>query len=766
MLRLLLRVLPALVLAVAGPALGAEPTARARYTLAEALAPQNIRKLVPQLSVEPNWIGKGHDFWYVRETADGRDYLRVDGMTGASRPLFDHERLAADLAAAGAAATARDLSLREAELDEAGGALSFGVGKARYRLDLATGKLTPTDAPARDRSLSPDGRWRVSVRDWDLYLTDTRTGESRRLTDDGAPDQPYARPVVNLKVMVAKGSDRPALEPDVAWSPDSRRFATYRLDLRRGRKLGLVQSTPPGGAPPKLFVYDYPLTGDAETPLARPMVFEAGTGRRVDLKTPPEPILYYYGPEFTWSKKTGEVLLQRTSRGYQAIDIDSFDPQTGVGRTVAQERDPRFIDAYTFDWSYVDPRDAVILLSERSGWAHLWLADGKGGVRALTRGDWRVHKLEHASGETGRVLFSAGGGEGSPDPYLRRLYRTDLKGAAPRLLTPEPLDHAVSVSPDGTVFVDNMSRVDEPTRSVLRSARDGRILAELGRADVSRLLALGFRMPERFHTTAADGKTPIFGVLYRPAGFSAESAPTASLPVIDNIYTGPHYVMAPTSFAAALTGRNAVSVAQIGAAVINVDGRGTNKRSRAFTAQAYQNLGEVGLDDHVKAIRDLAERYPYLDAGRVGVYGFSAGGYDVVRAMTRRPDVYKVGVSASGNHDNRLDKATWNELWMGPTLGPVYDANSNVTHAGALAGKLLLAHGEMDENVPPAATFRLVDALIAANKDFDLLVVPGADHYLDDVPYFNRKRLDFFTRHLVGAEPPDGYAFAPFEKTR
>lgn len=299
-----------------------------------------------------------------------------------------------------------------------------------------------------------------------------------------------------------------------------------------------------------------------------------------------------------------------------------------------------------------------------------------------------------------------------------------------------------------------------PTQTVLRDTSTGRIVRDLQIANISRFLAAGYKLPEPFEALAADGKTKIYGAIFKPANFD----PSQTYPVIENVYTGPHYVQTPKSFEAALAYRNILSMAQLGAIGVTIDGRGTWGRSRSFQQPAYKNLHNVGLDDHISGIKQLAKRYSWIDAEKVGIYGFSAGGYDVVRAMTRHPEFYKVGVSASGNHDNRLDKATWNEQWMGVELGPLYDENSNVTWAKKLTGKLFVAHGELDENVPMAATVRLVDALIASNKDFEFLVVPNADHFLDDSPYFQRRRFDFFTEELIGRQAPASYKMREFKE--
>ena len=315
------------------------------------------------------------------------------------------------------------------------------------------------------------------------------------------------------------------------------------------------------------------------------------------------------------------------------------------------------------------------------------------------------------------------------------------------------------VSPDGRFFVDNMSFINQPTRSVLRSATDGRILMELGRADISAYLAAGYSLPEPFETMAADGKTMIYGAIFKPAHFD----PAKRYPIIEEIYTGPQIIAnSPKAFEAAFVARFIMPQAQIGAIGVTVDGRGVAGRSRAFQQPAYQNVHAVGLDDHVAMIRAMAATYRWMDTSRVGLYGYSAGGYDVVRALTERPDFYKVGLTGAGVQDNRLDKAWWNEQWMGKEMGPIWDANSNITWASKLVGKLMIVHGELDDNVPPANSLRLVDALIKANKDFEFLIIPNANHPVMAVPYFWRRQWDFFVRELLGKVPP-AYQMKPYQ---
>ncbi|WP_312813422.1 DPP IV N-terminal domain-containing protein [Brevundimonas sp.] len=729
------------------------------YARAEAVLPQHINELIFGLSVRPQWIGDGAEFWFERNTPQGRDYVRVNPVSNQTIPLFDHDALVSQLAAASGKPLARkDLRLTGLKLDAKTGSLEFSHDGRKWRFDPTQGTVSPTAATNRS-STSPDGRWMAEVRDGDIYIVSVADGSARRLTQDGA-NSPYATPLINLKDMAAQGTSRPETSPMVIWSPDSRKIATYRIDRSSARHLSLVQSSPKDGGPPRVLDYVYPLTGDTDIPTSEGLIFDIETGQRTAMQTPPRPVLYYGGPWYEWSADSKAVFERQPARGYGALTLNRIEADTGQVRKLTEDTSDTYVDFYGHFWTYDDKSDTHFWTADPDGYAHIYAINAQTGARRqLTSGNWRARTVAGTDNKAGRVLIVGSGREAGRDPYLRHLYSVPANGGQIRLLTPEAMDHDVSVSPDGRFFVDNMSTIDQPTRSVLRRSSDGRIVMELGRADISAYLAAGYRLPEPFQTVAADGVTPIYGAIFKPADFD----PAKHYPVIEDIYTGPHYVMTPKSFEAAMTGRNANAVAQIGVIAITIDGRGTWGRSRAFQQVAYKNLHAVGLDDHIAGIRDIASRNPWMDTGRVGIYGFSAGGYDVVRAMTRRPDFYKVGVTASGNHDNRLDKATWNEQWMGTELSPLYDENSNITWAPKLEGRLLVAHGELDENVPPLASLRLADALIKANKDFEFMMVPNADHFLDAVPYYQRRRWDFFVRELLNQTPPEAYPMRPFD---
>jgi dipeptidyl aminopeptidase/acylaminoacyl peptidase len=460
----------------------------------------------------------------------------------------------------------------------------------------------------------------------------------------------------------------------------------------------------------------------------------------------------------------------RRERGYKRNRLIRADAVSGSARNVIDESSDNAIDV-GLSWSSPIARTLLddtfaLWYSQADGWGHIYLHDlnEEGSVRQLTCGPYEVAELCHIDEQARRVYFLASGREPERDPYFHHLYGVSLDGGEPVLLTPDEADHRVSFSPDGRCFIDTYSRVDSPPVHALR-ASDGQLIAELERTTTDDLLATGWQLPERFRAKARDGTTDVYGVILRPSTFDPQTA----YPVIDYVYAGPQVNQAPASFADSSRGRgdgfwHAQAIAELGFVVVMIDGLGMPGRSKAYHDVTYRDLGDGGMADHIAAIRQLGDRYPYLDLDRVGIYGHSAGGYASAHAIFSFPDFFKVCVSSAGNHDHRLDKASWVERYMGLPVEDHYREQANQTIAQQLKGKLLLIHGEMDENVHVASTLVVVDALIKANKDFDLLIMPNRPHGCGNDPYFIRRRWDYFVRHLLGATPPAGYRIEPDDR--
>jgi dipeptidyl-peptidase 4 len=679
---------------------------RADYERAERFLGPRLDSLVLNERVRPNWLGEGDWFWYVRQLPDGHEVLLVDPAGPQRRPAFDHDRLAA----------------------------AHGI--------------------------SPDGRWVAFVRAHDLYVRSTESGREIRLTTDGERHRAYATPVPSPMQMVRERTGTPALDPLVFWSPDSRWLATYRIDTRGAGTLSMVQHAPPDRVRPRHYTYHYPLPEDSVLPTGDLFLFAVDRWEPVRVPIAPVVMQYYGTPARpAWSRDGARLSLVVTDRGYTRRQVLSIDAATATPRVVLEEVGDPYVDLYGGTIVRALDGGDVLWGSERDGWLHLYRYGTAGGTvaRQLTSGRWVVRQIAHVDEEAGTVLFVAVGREPGRDPYLRHLYRTDLTGRTPRLLTPEDADHEVAVSPTGGYVVDTYSRPHVEPVSVLRRTSDGTVVLELERADITRLLATGWRRPEPFQAKARDDSTDIYGLVWRPSTFDS----TRTYPVIEQIYTGPHGFFVPKTFGAYRS--TAQSIAELGFVVVQVDGLGTNHRGKAFRLHSWRNLGDGGLDDHIAALRRLAAQRPYLDLTRVGIYGHSAGGYDAAHAILTHPEFYKVAVSSAGNHDHRMDKAVWNTQWMGWPVGEHYREQSNVTLASNLRGRLLLAHGDVDENVPVSATLQLVNALIDANKDFELLILPNQTHNLGRHAYFQRRRWDFFVKHLLGVEPPAGYRITAFD---
>lgn len=731
----------------------------ARYAAADRYLGDGLAKLIVDRSLRAGFTTDSAGIVYRHGPEGERIIAYYDLATGQSRPIATEAAIAAALAKAlDKPIKPAALPIEDAKVE--GGALQFSAFDKRWTW-AGDGTLVPAAKGAADgeEALSPDGRFRIVSRDFNLYAVEVASGRKVALTEDGTRDQPYGRGIPVLADILAQGTEDPTMPVSVRWSPDSKRILTWRLDTRDVIRLGIVQATPPGTIYPRTFRYIYPLAGAEKLPQATRLVIDVEQAvrrrkaRLVPLAIPSESLLYPYDPDMAWVN--GQVRAQWTERGYKQLVVYKADPETGAATVVAREALAPSVSVVSSSLQPAPELGGELVISERSGWAQLYLVrpDAPEGGIPLTRGDWEVIGVDHVDAATGTILVKGVGREHDRNPYYTALYRVGTHGEQPLLLTPEPVQHDVQVAPDGKTFLDVLSRPTQPSRTVLRSAVDGRILAELGHADPAALLASGYRMPEPFQGVAADGKTPIYGMIYRPARFD----PKRRYPVIDNVYTGPTTSQVPVSWTTTV-GAAGSSVAQLGAIVVMIDGRGTSRRGRAFRMHAYQNLGEVGLDDHIALIRQMAERYPEFDLSRVGVFGGSAGGYDAARFVIRRPGFFKVGVASSGNHDLRLDKAWWPETTMGAASPNDWARNSNMVAAPNLGAKLLLIHGDIDDNVPVTESFQLATALIWAGRDVDMVILPNTTHAVFQ-PFFWRKFRDYFVRNLLGEAPPADIGF-------
>lgn len=734
------------------------------YARAEQLLTWNVNKLVFKWQVTPNWIERSDRFWYRNLVRGGKEFVLVDAERNTQGPAFDHARLAAGLSrAAGRAYEPSKLPFDSITFVKAGRAVLLEVDKVQWTCDLASYQCTKgAQVPDTEGQLnSPDGRWVAFVKDHNLWVRPAAGGEDVQLSRDGEPYYDYGSPPEWARTW-AQGRKLPPL---ALWSPDSKRIVTHRLDERRVLPTYLIRSVVPEGWRPVLHSYRYPMVGDAELSLAETVIFNVEQLHAVRVQAEPLVAITEALADWVWwSEDSQRLYYIREERGSKAFQLEVADVRSGEPRTLLRERGSTQVEpSHTF---YGEPNvrvlgtGEIIWWSERDGWGHLYLYDATGALkRRLTSGPWIVREIAYVDEKFRRVYFTAGGREPGRDPYLRHLYRVNLDGSGLQLLTPEDAEHQVRFSPSGRYFVDAYSRVDLAPVSALRTA-DGALVRKLEEADLELLLASGWKWPERFQAKGRDGVTDIYGVIFRPSKFDTNKR----YPVIDDIYHSPHRIWTHKRFGGQPTGDlmgfnfwHAQALAELGFIVVTVDGLGTPWRSKAFHDAYYGNMGDCGLEDHVAAFRQLAIGYPYMDLSRVGVYGHSQGGFCSARAILAYPDFYKVGVSSAGDHDQRGFIQFWGEKYEGLLSGSNYDNQSNPLLAKNLKGKMLLAWADLDDNVPPGLTIKLIYELIKANKDFDLLVMPNRDHDFLRDPYFLRRRWDYFVQHLLGQRPPAGY---------
>jgi dipeptidyl aminopeptidase/acylaminoacyl peptidase len=738
---------------------------REDYLRAEGFLPWNVRRRVSVARVVPHWIGGGERFWYRKEGPAGKEFLLVDAARNTCAPAFDYAKLAAALSrAANRQYQPTQLPFDSFDFIQEGKAIRFDLEGVRWACALGTYECTPDPEKGGSlwETLSPDGKWAAYVEHYNLYLRDVSSGQVVQLTRDGEKGWDYATPLPSLRLMVTQGTEDVHEPAGVFWSPDSSKFVTYRIDARNAGQFTSIQFVPSAQLRPKAYSYVYPLPGEMLA-TAEAIIFEVPSGKRIKAETAPLELPFQEGPDFEWFKDSRRFHYTFFGRGYKEAELREVDGATGKQRMLIKEHSDTRVDPGETAERFINDGAEILWTSVRDGWNHIYLYNGNSGQleNQVTKGEWAVRRVEFVDEKARQVYFLASGRERDEDPYQAHLYAIDLKGERLRLVTPEDADHAASVAPNGAYLVDSWSRPNLPGESVLRRAADGSVVRVLERTDASPLLETGWKYPEPFHGKAADGKTDIYGLIWRPSNFDSAK----KYPVIEQIYTGPQGFFVPKSFAAAVGRGGEQSMAELGFVVVMVDGRGTGGRSRAFHDYSYKNLGGE-IDDHVALIRQMAARYTYMDLSRVGVYGTSAGGYDAAHALLLHPEFYKVGVSISGDHDPRLDKAWWNELYQGYPVGPQYQEQSNVTLADRLEGHLLLVHGDVDDNVHPVETMRLVDALIKANKNFDMLFVPNMFHGEGESPYLIRRRWDYFVKHLLGVEPPADFKIKPQESTR
>ncbi len=628
-----------------------------------------------------------------------------------------------------------------------GSTLRFRAAGKYWKCELQTYRLEEDKAPAVDpppakkepntprrsssrsrRATSPDGKWTIFVRDGNLYLREKASGREFQLSHDGQVEDAYS--------------------DGVFWSPDSKKLVALRTKKAQEHKVHLIESSPRDRLQPKLHTLDYLKPGD-RIAVTKPHLFDVVARKKI-----PVPDDLFANPwevrDLRWSADSRRFTFLYNQRGHQVLRIVAVDAGTGASAALLDEQSKTFIDYNSkFFVHYLDSTNEIIWMSERDGWNHLYLYDAATGrmKNPITKGQWVVRGIDRVDEKARQIWFHAGGIYPDQDPYYLHYCRINFDGSGLVLLTDGDGTHTIAYSPDRRFLIDTYSRVDLAPVTELRRVSDGKRVCVLECGDMSALRKTGWQMPERFVAKGRDDHTDIYGVIFRPMHFD----PHKKYPVIEQIYAGPQGSFVPKPFRPF---HDPQELAELGFIVVQIDGMGTNHRSKAFHDVCWKNLGDSGFPDRIRWTKAAATKYPYMDLHRVGIYGGSAGGQSALRAVLAHPEFYKAASANCGCHDNRMDKIWWNELWMGWPIGPHYAEQSNVTNAHELRGKLLLIVGELDRNVDPASTMQVVDALIKAGKDFELLVVPGVGHGAGG-GYAKRRERDFFVRHLLGVEPPD-----------
>lgn len=642
-------------------------------------------------AVKAHWLGRSHLFWYENNERGGKAFYLVDAETGKKQRGNTFEEIR----------TLFPDSLKTEKKPE------------KYQ-----------GAPNNGRHLSPDGKRVAYVRDHNICVRTIENGKEGTetvLTHDGTFERPY--------------------DSYLIWSPDSRRLAATVTRKAETRRIPLLESRPADQVQPRLQWIDYAKPGDV-LPIRLPVLIDVDSCKVVPLDTrlyENQYALFLTG----WRADSRAFTFEFNERGHQRYVVAEVDATTGRIHHIADEQSKTFV-SYINNYRHdLDDGRRMLWLSERDGWRHLYALDGSTGEvrKQITRGEWVVRRVDLVDEQAGMVYLMASGRKKGEDPYNMHYCRVALDGSELTDLTPENGNHVVSFSADRAYFVDVCSRPDMPPVSRLRRTVDGKEICVLERADVSDLVAAGWQMPEVFHAKGRDGKTEIWGTIHRPRNFD----PSKSYPVIEDIYAGPHDSHVPKDFHA--ISYYMQSLAEQGYIVVKIDGMGTNNRSKAFHDVCWKNLKDAGFPDRIAWIRAAAKRYKYMDVDRVGIYGWSAGGQNALAALLFHHDFYKAAVSFCGCHDNRMDKVWWNELWMGYPVDEAYSRSSNVDNASLLKGALLLVNGEIDNNVDPASSLQVADALVKANKMFEQIYFPGKGHGLGG-SYEIHRLYEFFNRHL------------------
>ncbi len=734
----------------------AQPISNEDYARAVTFTWENVNnKKAYNLSLVPNWHADSTGLWFTYYDKGEKKYDNLTLKPIQRKPLFDHAKLASKLSEAlNETIDAKALALENVKYINPS-QLEFSLKTKRFQWNDKTGELTakkekePTPNPLESKS--PDGQWIAYTENYNLFIRSTTDGTVKQLSTKGYKNYEYASYYGWSDIIEGENGERPK-RFTANWSPDSRYIQTSICDLRFGRKMYLLDWSVDTLYRARLLSYYRGSPGDTTVVHMVPVVFDVTSGSETRLDMPPA--AHETGYSFFWMKAPGTGILQYNDRGFHKAHLILVTLNPSLQRTLFMESSDTNIDG--FDYFLSPGEDRLLITSEHSGWKQIYTVDLKTSVvKPLTAGTFFVSDILHIETKSKLVYFLAQGKEPGRNPYEQYLYSITLDGKNLKLLTPEPGNHDITLSTDHQFMTDVYSTPQQQTRSWIRDLKSGKVLMELSKADISGLIPMKWAAPQPFSALGKDGKSMIYGLLWKPVDFD----PAKKYPIIDNSYTGPHGQIVPRTFARGMSSGNQ-SIAELGFIVMMLDGLGTAGRSKEFHNHSYKRMG-FNLEDHVRAIRQLSAQYAWIDTTRVGIFGHSAGGYDAGHAMMQYPDFYKVAVASSADHDFRMEKAWWPEMYMGWPVDSTYQLQSTITMASKLKGKLLITHGGIDENVNPSATFKLAEMLVRADKQFDMLIFPSQRHGYQGQQqyYFTKRRWNYFVEHLRGDKPVWDFAW-------
>lgn len=735
------------------------------YGRAERFLAYHTQKYVDKVPGKANWIS-GERFWYRNLTAQGSEFILVNAVKGTRVSAFDHQKLATALSAATTKKyTAFMLPFQSFSFSTDEKSILFSADGKNWAYTLKSGQITEDKtakaevSQQRNEVLSPDGKKAVVLKDFNLYVRDVATNVLSQLTTDGVKDFGYATDNAGWK-----HSDRAIL----TWSPDSKKIFTYQQDERKVGDMYLVTTNV---GHPKLEAWKYPLPGDSTIAMLHRVIIDVESPKVIRLQMKPDAHRSTLGDDISrqgnlndaeWSADGTKIAFVSTSRDHKNEKFRIADASSGAVKEVFEETSPtQFESGQTaISWRFLPASNEVIWYSEKDNWGHLYLYDAASGQikNQITKGDFVVTQLVKVD-EKGRVIYFLANGKESGNPYFTHLYKIGFDGKNLTSLTPEAGKHMISLSTSENYFVDTYSQPDVAPVTVLRNL-NGKLVMELEKTDLTRLKATGWKAPVPFSAKAGDGKTDVYGLMYTPT----QMDPARKYPVIDYIYPGPQGGSVG-SWAFSASRRDNQALAELGFIVVELEGTSNPQRSKVFHDMSYGQMAENTLPDQVSAIRQLAAKNNFMDTSRVGIWGHSGGGFATACAMFNYPDFFKVGISESGNHDNRNYEDDWGERYIGLETRDAkgisnYEAQANQVHAKNLKGKLMLAHGMMDDNVPPYNTLLVVEALEKANKDYDLVIFPNSRHgFANYNPYMMRRRWDYFVTNLLKTDHPKEFSF-------